>query len=208
MVPSLVSLFILCSLVQEMECNASCLLIIACVIDLYSQPATPHLHVGIFKIKEKYFAAFQKIRRAACSSSLLSLCPSPNPSVQTLVMQQITGYTLSSPLPMSTVDPTDHSLLILFSPLQLHHSLKYQHAFPVNTSTEEVSKTSNTQPSHSLKTQEIENKKNMHPNYNHTKLQMPRHQQNTISKSQDNPEKTQASGENKSFKKSNKQTNN
>lgn len=34
MVPFLVSLFILCSLVQEMKCNASCLLIMACVIDL------------------------------------------------------------------------------------------------------------------------------------------------------------------------------
>lgn len=36
---------------------------------------------------------------------------------------------------------------------------------------------------------------------------MPRHQQNTISNSQGNPEKTQTSGENKSFKKSKKKIN-
>lgn len=44
MVPSLVSLFVLCSLVQGMECNASCLLIIAFVINLtLNQPL--HIYV-------------------------------------------------------------------------------------------------------------------------------------------------------------------
>lgn len=80
----------------------------------------------------------------------------------------------------------------------------------MNTRTEELSK-ARTQPPYSLKTQGIENKKqNMHPTklkqeisiltYNHPKLQVPSYQQNTISNSQGNSGKTQASGENKSFK--------
>lgn len=70
----------------------------------------------------------------------------------------------------------------------------------MNTPTEEVSKTSNTQPSYSLKTQEIENRKqNMHPTkinpeigistYNHTKLQMASHQSVTVKAIQENTSK-------------------
>lgn len=109
MVPFLVSLFILFSLVQEMECNASCLLIIGCVIDLtLSQPATPHLHVGIFKIKKKkYFAAFQKIRRTENQKGCLqsfSFFPVP----------------LTQPLSLVPSDATEHQLHALFSPAHVY----------------------------------------------------------------------------------------
>lgn len=88
MVPFLVSLFILCSLVQEMECNVSCLLIIGCVIDLtLSQPATPHLHVGIFKIKKKkVFCSLpenQKDRKSEGLPAVLLFFPcAPHPTPQ------------------------------------------------------------------------------------------------------------------------------
>lgn len=102
MVPSLVSLFILCSLVQEMECNASCLLIIACVIDLYSQPATPHLHVGIFKIKEKVFCSL--------------------PENQKGCLQFFSSFSvpLTQPLSLDPSDATDHRLHALFSPAHVY----------------------------------------------------------------------------------------